>query len=240
MIVKQETPGVDWNELRRDALRRSLEQNVNGEVRFDTSSRVLYSTDASIYQIEPLGVVVPRTTDALAATVAIAMEHRVPLVPRGGGTSLSGQSIGSGLVIDCSKYLDRVVDLDLEGRTVRVQPGCVLGQLNRRLKPLGYQFGPDVATLDRANIGGMIGNNSAGARSIRYGKTVDNVVAVDVVLTDGNSTRFESLDSNRLRGKATLPTREGEIYRAIDRIVGENGAEIEKRFPKVFRRVSGY
>ncbi len=240
MIVRQEATSVDWNELRRDALRRSLEQNVNGEVRFDTSSRVIYSTDASIYQIEPLGVVIPRTTDALAATVAIAMEHRVPLVPRGGGTSLSGQSIGAGLVIDCSKYLDRVVDLDLEGRTVRVQPGCVLGQLNRRLKPLGYQFGPDVATIDRANIGGMIGNNSAGARSIRYGKMVDNVVAVDVVLTDGTSTRFESLDSHGLRGKATLPTREGEIYRAIDRIVGENAAEIEKRFPKVFRRVSGY
>lgn len=240
MIVEQVKTDVDWNELRREALRRALDRHVDGEVRFDEGSRVLYSTDASIYQIQPLGVVIPRTTEAMATCVAIAMEHRAPIVPRGGGTSLSGQSIGSGLVIDCSKYLDRVIDLDLKGQTVRVQPGCVLGQLNRRLKPHGFQFGPDVATIDRANIGGMIGNNSAGSRSIRYGKTVDNVVGMDVVLTDGSATRLEALDSSELRRKETLPTREGEIYRAVNRIVSENAEEIVRRFPKVFRRVSGY
>ncbi|MBY0588139.1 FAD-binding protein [bacterium] len=240
MILDQGKRDVDWNELRRDALRQALERHVQGEVRFDAGSRVLYSTDASIYQIEPMGVVIPRTTEALSTTVAIAMEHRVPIVPRGAGTSLSGQSIGPGLVIDCSKYLDRVIDLDLERRTVRVQPGCVLSQLNRRLKPHGFQFGPDVATIDRANIGGMIGNNSAGSRSIRYGKTVDNVVALDAILADGSTVRFESLESSQRLRKTTLPTREGEIYRTVERVLAENADEIVRRFPKVFRRVSGY
>jgi FAD/FMN-containing dehydrogenase/Fe-S oxidoreductase len=229
-----------WVELRRAALRSTLAKHVQGEVRFDPADRALYSTDASIYQIEPMGVVIPKTTEALAAAVAIAMEQQVPIIPRGGGTSLSGQAIGAGLIIDCSKYLDRVVDLDLEARTVRVQPGCVLGQLNRRLRPLGYLFGPDVATIDRANLGGMIGNNSAGARSIRFGKTVDNVVSLDVVLTDGNSAKFHRLDAAEARGKQRLLNREGEVYRAIDAILTEESDEIARRFPKVFRRVSGY
>src|SRR5262249_30284641 len=156
-------------------LARHLRQHLQGEVRFDLTTRRLYSTDASIYQIEPLGVVLPRTVADLHAAVQIATELRIPITPRGGGTSLSGQSIGPGLVIDCSKYLTRLLALDVEARTARVQPGLVLDQLNRALAPHGLQFGPDVATANRANLGGMIGNNSAGARSIIYGKTSDHV-----------------------------------------------------------------
>lgn len=241
MILKHDSANVvDWDHLRRDALRRTLERHVDAEIRFDSASRTLYSTDASIYRIEPFGVVVPRTVDALAAAVAIAMEQQVALVPRGAGTSLSGQAIGPGLILDCSKYLDRVVDLDLEARLVEVQPGCVLGGLNSRLKPLGFQFGPDVATIDRANIGGMIGNNSAGARSIRYGRTVDHVRSLDVVLTDGARRTVRPVDAAELRSKAAQLDREGEIYRTVRGVVAENADEIRARYPKVFRRVSGY
>lgn len=232
--------GVDWSELRRDALERALRRDVDADIRFDVATRMLYSTDASIYRVEPFGVVAPRTADALAATVAIAMEHQVPIVPRGAGTSLSGQAIGPGVVIDCSRYLDRVLDVDLESRQVVVQPGCVLGQLNRKLKPLGFLFGPDVATIDRANMGGMIGNNSAGARSIRYGRTVDHVQRVDVVLTDGSRTRFGEVDRTELRAKLAQADREGEIYRTVWKSVTEHADEIRARYPKVFRRVSGY
>src|SRR3954470_8883935 len=141
-------------EQKRQALITTLRRHVGGELRFDATSRRLYSTDASIYQIEPLGVVIPRTLDDLQAAVQIALEMHVPIVPRGGGTSLSGQSIGPGLVIDCSKYLNQIVAVDPEARTAVVQPGVVLDQLNRALAPHNLQFGPDVATASRASLGG--------------------------------------------------------------------------------------
>src|SRR5205807_1712971 len=156
-----------------------------GEVRFDPISRRLYSTDASIYEIQPLGVVIPKTVEDVHVTVQIAGEMHVPITARGGGTSLSGQSIGPGIVLDCSKYLNNVLDLDPVGRTVRIQPGVVLDTLNRTLAAHNLQFGPDVATASRANLGGMIGNNSAGSRSIVYGKTIDHVRRLGVVLADG-------------------------------------------------------
>src|SRR5262249_35844254 len=160
---------------KRQALAEHLHRHLQGEVRFDRTSRQLYSTDASIYQIEPLGVVIPRTLEDLQTAVQIALEMHVPITPRGGGPSLSGQSIGPGVVIDCSKYLNKLLSIDPEGLTARVQPGLVLDELNRAHAVHGLQFGPDVATASRANLGGMIGNNSAGARSIVYGKTSDHV-----------------------------------------------------------------
>src|SRR5713226_180605 len=176
---------TDFTAMKRDFLARHLRKHLRGEVRFDASSRKLYSTDASIYQIEPLGVVIPRSIEDIVATVQIAGEMHVPITARGGGTSLSGQSIGPGIVLDCSKYLHSILDIDTAGRVARVQPGVVLDQLNRALLPHGLQFGPDVATASRANLGGMIGNNSAGARSIVYGKTIDHVRRLGVVLSDG-------------------------------------------------------
>src|SRR4051812_19263224 len=186
---------ADFAAVRRDSLVRYLRRHVAGEVRFDDTSRRLYATDASHYQVQPLGVVIPRTADDLAVTVQVAAELGVPVTARGGGTSLSGQSIGPGLVIDCSKYLNRVLDLDAAGRTARVQPGVVLDQFNRALAPLRLQFGPEVATASRANLGGMIGNNSAGSRSIVYGKTSDHVRGLGVFLADGSRAEFAYLNA---------------------------------------------
>src|SRR4051794_3088582 len=181
---------TDFTELKRESLAQHLRRHLQGEVRFDATARKLYSTDASIYQVEPLGVVIPRTAEDVRTTVQVAAEMHVPLTARGGGTSLSGQSIGPGVVMDCSKYLNTVLDLDPAGRTARVQPGVVLDQFNRALEPHGLQFGPDVATASRANLGGMIGNNSAGSRSIVYGKTNDHVRRLGVILSDGSRADF--------------------------------------------------
>ena len=167
---------TDFTELRRDSLARHLRKHLAGEVRFDTASRRIYSTDASIYQVEPLGVALPRTAEDVVAAVQIAGEMHVSITPRGGGTSLSGQSIGPGVVLDCSKYLNNVLAIDPVGRTARVQPGVVLDQFNRALAPHNLLFGPEVSTSSRANLGGMMGNNSAGSRSIVYGKTIDHVL----------------------------------------------------------------
>src|ERR1700682_504356 len=177
---------IDFVEQKRAALLGHLRRNVDGDVRFDEGARKLYSTDASIYQIEPLGVVLPRSVAALQTAVQIALEMHIPIVPRGGGTSLSGQSIGAGIVLDCSKYLNNVLDIDAEHQLARVQPGGLLDQFSRALAPHTLQFGPDVATASRANLGGMIGNNSAGSHSIVHGKTIDHVRRLDVVLSDGS------------------------------------------------------
>src|SRR5437870_12373297 len=155
---------TDFTQLKCDALAHHLRRHIRGEVRFDPTSRRLYSTDASIYQIEPLGVVIPKTTEDIVVTVQIAAEMHVPITARGGGTSLSGQAIGPGIVLDCSKYLHAILDIDPTNRTARVQPGVVLDTFNRALAGHGLQFGPDVSTSSRANLGGLIGNNSAGSR----------------------------------------------------------------------------
>jgi FAD/FMN-containing dehydrogenase/Fe-S oxidoreductase len=230
----------DFRELKRQALERHLKRSIQGEVRFDLTSRRLYSTDASIYQIEPFGVVIPRSVDDLRAVVQIAAEHQTPIVPRGGGTSLSGQSIGAGVVVDCSKYLNGILEVDPAGRLVRVQPGVILDQLNTALEPHGLWFGPDVATANRANLGGMIGNNSAGARSIVYGKTGDHVHRLRAVLADGSLTTFEPLGLADWERKTHAPGLEGSIYRSTRTIILQHEPAIRERFPQILRRVSGY
>jgi FAD/FMN-containing dehydrogenase/Fe-S oxidoreductase len=230
----------DLQELRRKTLERLLRQQIAGEVRFDAHSRTLYSTDASIYQIEPIGVVIPRTMADVEATVQTAMDWEVPILPRGGGTSLSGQSIGPAIVIDFSKYLHEIIEIDVGHCRARVQPGVVLDQLNAALAPHGLQFGPDVATSSRANLGGMIGNNSAGARSIVYGKTVDHVVELSVLLSNGRPARFGPLSLDEWQAMRNAAGLEGTIYRTVDQVVNDCQAEIERRFPKILRRVSGY
>jgi FAD/FMN-containing dehydrogenase/Fe-S oxidoreductase len=230
----------DFAAERLAALQRHLRKHVSGEVRFDDASRNLYATDASHYLIRPQGVVLPRTVDDLVAAVQIAADLAVPITPRGGGTSLTGQSIGPGLVIDCSKYLNAVGEVDVTNRRVRVEPGVVLDQLNRELARYGLTFGPDVATASRATLGGMIGNNSAGARSIVYGQTVDHVRSLEVVLADGSRATFAPLGPTEYEQKLELRNREGEAYRAVDAVVHENAPEIERRFPRILRKVSGY
>jgi FAD/FMN-containing dehydrogenase/Fe-S oxidoreductase len=217
-----------------------LRHETRAEVYFDPGMRGLYATDASLYQIDPIGVVVPRSADDVVATVKIAAEEHVPIVPRGAATSLSGQTVGAAIVIDFSKYLNRIGIVDRDAMTVRVESGVVLDQLNAHLKPLGLMFAPDVSTSDRATVGGMIGNNSAGARSLRYGKTVDHVRAVEVVLSDGTPAKLGPVPAEQLDSLCSRPGRVGEVHRVVRDTVARREAAIRARFPRILRRVSGY
>jgi FAD/FMN-containing dehydrogenase/Fe-S oxidoreductase len=220
------------------ALAARLRRELEGEVLFDAFSRGRYSTDASIYRIEPIGVVVPRSEDDILRAVEIAVDAGVPVLPRGAGTSQCGQTVGAALVVDVSKHLDGILALDAEAGRVTVEPGLVLDRLNAYLKPHGLFFPVDVSTSAQATLGGMAGNNSCGARSIRYGNMVHNVHAIDAVLADGNQVRFGPVpaDLDGLGGDA----------RALDlvqrmRLLGDREAdEIARRFPKLLRRVGGY
>ena len=174
----------------RGTLARRLRRELRGEVLFDAASRGRYSTDASIYQIEPVGVVVPRDENDALTALQIAVEEGIPLLPRGGGTSQCGQTVGAALVLDVSKHLNDIVAFDREARTVTVQPGMVLDHLNAWLKPHGLWFPVDVSTSAQATIGGMAGNNSCGSRSIEYGNMVHNVLGIDAWLADGAQYRF--------------------------------------------------
>ena len=225
---------------RREALIRWLRSELRGEVRFDRTSRILYSTDASIYQIEPLGVVLPRDEADLERLVRIAADQDLPVLPRGAGTSLSGQCVGRAIVVDFSKYMNRILAFDPARGTVRVQPGVVLDQLNRFLSPYQLEFGPDVATSNRATLGGMIGNNSAGARSVVYGKTIDHVLELSVFFSDGTAATLAPMSVQEWLQLHQTPGREGDVCRAVQRILRDCSDEIRRRYPPVLRRVSGY
>lgn len=209
------------------------------EVYFDRTTRLLYSTDASIYQMMPVGVAVPRDRDEVIAAVEIAGRHRVPILPRGGGSSLAGQAIGHALIIDVSRHMDQVLEVDPAQRTVRTQPGITLGRLNRIVGKHGLQYGPDPASADRATVGGILGNNSTGAHSIIYGMTVDHVLSMDVVMADARRARFETFDGD-WAGRAKRPGIEGQVYRRVPEILERYAGEIEARYPKTFRHVAGY
>ncbi len=222
------------------ALERELHAQLEGEVRFDAVSRALYSTDASVYQITPLGVVVAKSREDLIRIVRIATEFRCPITIRGGGTAQAGQSIGAGLQVDTSKYYNRILELNVAERWVRVEPGIVLDELNAQLKPHGLRFAPDVSTASRAAIGGMMANNSSGARSVLYGKTIDHVISQEVVLADGSVAGFGPLTAVELHAAMQGETQEAECYRTVSRVAAECADEVERRFPKVIRRVGGY
>ncbi len=222
------------------ALRAALAGQITGEVRFDRLSRVLYSTDASVYQIVPLGVVIPRTEADVLAAVATCARFQVPLTARGGGTSQAGQAIGPGVQLDCSKYLNQILEINAQERWVRVQPGCVLDDLNREVKRFGLHFAPDVSTSNRATIGGMIANNSSGSHSVIYGKTVDHVLELKVVLADGEVLHLRPLSHPEFEEQCRRADRAGECYRVVQRLASEHAAEIDRRFPKILRRVGGY
>ena len=217
------------------ALAARLRREIRGEVLFDAASRGRYSTDASIYQIEPVGVVVPQTEEDARIAIQIAAELGVPILPRGGGTSQCGQTVGAALVIDNSKYLNQVLGFDKEARTVVVQPGMVLDQLNVYLKPYGLWFPVDVSTSAQATLGGMAGNNSCGSRSIRYGNMVHNVRGIDALLADGSAFHF-----GRSEDIAGAPAAYRELVARVHAVVRREAAEIEARWPKVLRRVQGY
>ncbi len=216
------------------ALARRLQAEVEGEVYFDELSRGRYSTDASMYQVFPKGIVVPRHSNDVVCALQIAAELGVPVLPRGAGTSQGGQTVGDALVLDGSKYLSSVRSFAPVERTVSVEPGIVLDSLNDFLKPHGLFFPVDVSTSSRATIGGMAGNNSVGARSIRYGHMVDNVNGIDALLADGQPLHFK-------RGiPAAVEGRMADIFDRMQALYVREQEEIERRFPKVFRNVAGY
>ncbi|MFC5480100.1 FAD-binding and (Fe-S)-binding domain-containing protein [Massilia suwonensis] len=216
-------------------LARRLVAETGGEVLFDAGSRGRYSTDASIYQVEPIGVFVPRTERDVEVAIAIAREMGVPILPRGAGTSQCGQTVGEALVIDYSKYLNQVLEFDPAAMTVTVQPGIVLDHLNAWLKPHGVWFPVDVSTAAQCTIGGMAGNNSCGSRSLAYGNMVHNVLAIDAILSDGTEARFQDE-----RAMQDAPPRVRELLEGLRSIAAREHEEIARMVPKVMRRVGGY
>jgi FAD/FMN-containing dehydrogenase/Fe-S oxidoreductase len=219
-------------------LERRLRREISGDVLFDGFSRGRYATDASQYQIMPIGVVVPRTIEDVERAIALADEEGASVLARGGGTSQCGQTVNESLVVDCSKHLNRLLELDVAGRRCVVEPGIVLDELNRQLRPHGLWFPVDVSTSSRATIGGMAGNNSCGGRSLRYGTMRDNVLSIDAVLADGTTAHFGRANndlSDIFDGSALKP-----LARDLLALGMREAAEVEARFPKVQRRVGGY
>ncbi len=227
------------NETDPGEIAADLARNIRGAVRFGRHDRMLYATDASLYQVEPIGVVVPADIEDAVAVVSICAGRGVPILPRGGGTSLAGQCVNHAVVIDFSAHCRTVHDVDTSSRTVRVEPGVCLDELNEEIARRGHRlfFAPDVATSRHANIGGMIGNNSAGARSVRYGRTVEHVAAIDAML----------LDDPRRPHRATLSPgaslRDDRVARIAGRVadvINKHERGIRERFPKIARNSSGY
>ncbi|RZU75538.1 FAD/FMN-containing dehydrogenase [Micromonospora kangleipakensis] len=239
MTISQNRLGRDVEELGRD-LARDLERALDGETGFDAYTRHLFSRDASMYAIQPIGVVFPRHADDVAAAVSLAGRYGVPVVPRGGGTSLAGQTIGPGLVLDLSRHMHRILDIDADARVARVQPGVVQDQLNGAAAAHGLMFGPDTSTSNRATIGGMLGNNSAGSGSVRYGMTIDHIRELDVVLADASRARFAPLDPAERTRRAALQTLEGSLYRQLPHLLETYASVISTDFPAYWRRACGY
>ncbi len=219
---------------------QTLAAAVEGEVHFDRFSRAMHATDASVYQLLPMGVVAPRNRDDVIRTINLCREHGVSITARGGGTSQAGQSIGNGISLDFSRHLNRVIEMNIEERTVWVEPGVVLDELNAQLKPHGLQLPLDLSTSSRATIGGMIANNSAGTRSIIYGKTIDYVEALTVLLADGSIIEIGELTGEALDAKCAQQDLEGAAYRTVRQLALDHQDEIEQRYPKIQRRVGGY
>ncbi|WP_316187631.1 MULTISPECIES: FAD-binding and (Fe-S)-binding domain-containing protein [unclassified Bradyrhizobium] len=219
-------------------LEQKLRAEMTGDVFFDRFNRGRYATDASFYQVIPAGVVVPRTMDEALRALAIARDDGRIVTPRGGGTSQCGQTVNEGIVVDFSKHLNRIVSLDVEGRTCVVEPGIVLDDLNRQLKKHGLWFPVDVSTASRATIGGMAGNNSCGGRSLRYGTMRDNTIAIDAALADGTLAHFGEV-ARDLRD-VSAPESARTLFRDMLALGEREAAEIADRFPKVQRRVGGY
>src|SRR5690242_7450578 len=213
-----------------------LREVLRGEVLFDAFTRGRYATDASIYQIEPLGVAMPRDADDVVAAIALARHEGFPIIARGGGSSQNGQPLGEAVILDTSRHMNRVLAVDAAAGTATVEPGIVLDELNRQLKDTGWHFPVDVSTSAHATIGGMTGNNSAGTRSIKYGIMVHNVLEVEAVLADGTRAVFGEIGAGGDGGSGRI----AELARAMRALYAANADEIAARTPKVMRRVGGY
>lgn len=221
-------------------LEAAFRRAVQGEVAFDRLTRQIYSTDASLYSLEPLGVIHPRDRDDVQAALEVAAEHGVPILPRGAATSLAGQTVTGGVVLDFSRHMAAILQIDPESRTARVQPGVVQDDLNREAARHGLLFAPDTSTSNRATLGGMIGNNSCGARSARYGMTIDHVEELEVVLSDASVARFREVTAEEAERRARPDSLEGHLYRVIPALVREHAEVIRAALPPHWRRSGGY
>ena len=217
-----------------------LEQTIKGDVLSDKASLGMYATDASLYQINPVVIVLPKHEADVKEAVRLAVTHKVSILPRGGGTSLAGQTVGNSMVLDFSKYMTQILDFNAEERWVRVQPGIARDDLNLFLKDHGLIYAPDPATSSRANLGGMIGNNSSGTKSILYGKTIDHLLGLKVLLSDGTELQLSETSQEEFDSICHGNDRKAEIYKTFRKYIYDHSDEIKERFPKTMRRVGGY
>lgn len=221
-----------------------LAKTLEGELFFDDAMRILYATDASAYREMPLAVALPRHTGDIKKLIAFAKEHKTSLIPRTAGTSLAGQVVGKGIIVDVSKYFTSILEINKDERWVKVQPGVIRDELNIFLKPYGFLFGPETSTANRAMIGGMVGNNSCGSNSVVYRSTREHLLEVKALLSDGSEATFTSINADEFHSKCELETLEGKLYKNIRTLLGnyDNQQEIRKEFPKksVERRNTGY
>src|SRR5690242_6099456 len=219
--------------LDAQALAAELKGEIQGEVRFDEGSRALYATDGSNYRQVPIGVVIPKSVDDVIATVAACRKHGAPVLSRGGGTSLAGQCCNVAVVMDMSKYLNRILELDPEKKTARVEPGCVLDNLRDAAEKHHLTFAPDPSTHTHNTLGGMIGNNSCGVHSVMGGKTVDNVIELDVLLYDGTRMTVGKTDDAEFARIVAAGGRRGEIYARLKSLADREADQIRLRYPKI-------
>src|SRR5215469_3090993 len=225
---------------RAEALAAELRAAIAGEVRFDDGYRALYAVDGSNYRQTPIGVVIPRSIEDVIRTVALARKYHAPILPRGGGTSLAGQSCNVAVIIDFSKYLNRIIELNPKEKYAWVQPGVVLDHLRKRANEFVLTFGPDPSTHEYCNLGGMIGNNSCGVHSMMAGRTVDNVIELDILTYDGLGMNVGATSDADFARIVSEGGRRGEIYSRLLAVRGRYAELIRKRYPKIPRRVSGY
>jgi FAD/FMN-containing dehydrogenase/Fe-S oxidoreductase len=221
-------------------LEQALKSAIDGEVRFDRLTRRIYATDASIYSIDPIGVVFPRNADDVVAIVEVARQFSVPVLARGAGTSLAGQTVGHAVVLDFSRHMHALADIDQEAHTARVQPGLVQDDLNLAAARHGLMFAPDTSTANRATLGGMIGNNSCGSRSSRYGMTIDHVASLDVVLSDGSRATLGAVAPDEAMRRSRGDSLEARLYRDLPALVERRAEAIRTGFPPYWRRSGGY
>ncbi|MBC7875866.1 MAG: FAD-binding protein [Anaerolineales bacterium] len=214
---------------------RELKKRFTGDLRLDSASRALYSTDASIYQIEPLGVGIPKTQDDLISAVELAAKYKIPILPRGAGSSLGGQAIGEALILDCSRYLDSIIDINPETHSAIVEPGVILSDLNRAASKHGLMFGPDPASAERATMGGVIGNNATGAHSILYGMSADHLISANVILSDGSLGEW-GIGNSELESGGRL----SNIVSVVNEISKKYSETIKQNYPKSWRNSAGY
>ncbi len=217
-----------------------LKKSITGSLRTDLASRILYSTDASIYQIEPLGVVIPRDQDDLQAVVELAAKYKTPILPRGSGSSLAGQAVGEALIVDVSRWLDHIIEVDPEARTATVEPGVILAALNKAAAKHGLQFGPDPASAERATLGGVIGNNATGAHSILYGMAADHILAADVVMADGSLATWKAFDIEEVKRKKREDNRLSSFLLTCLDLREQYAVAIQQHYPTTWRNSAGY